>query len=176
MLDVCSKLISSWTVSINISSTTWHNDSLPTSRVGNGTPKSANLALARASYSVKMCMGVSLHPSSSQSLHCGLSLSLVMEICFCHQPWPDNNWMHLPRSSLVIFSSLTARIESSFVNQNLDCWCPLNWDHSFHQISTKWSLMAGIITFLVGSTSNTTLLISPAKNSYQFHLVREIIG
>ena len=159
-MDVCSKSISSRTVSIKISSTT--------SRVGNGTPKSANLAIARASHSVKMCMGVSSHPSSSQSLHYGLSLSLVMERCFCHQPWPDKNWMHLPRSSLVIFSSLTARIGSSFVNQNLVCWCPLNWDHSLHQISTKWSSMEGIITFLVGSTSNTSLLISPAKNSTNF--------
>ena len=94
-----------------------------------------------------MCIGVSLHPSSSHSLHCGLLVSLAVCRCFCHQPCPVKNWIHLPRSSLDILISLETRKGSSLVNQNLVWHGPLKRDHSLNQRSFKWSSIAGKITF-----------------------------
>ena len=115
---------------MKISWTTWHNDSLPTCCVGYWTLKRILLVSVRAAHSEKMCIGVSSEPSSQQSLHSWLPLRLAVVRCFFHHPWPERNWILLPRFSLDMFINFVAKIGPSLMNQNLFCLWPPRRDHS----------------------------------------------
>ena len=122
-------LIKSQTLSIKANSVTWHNWLWITSCDGYGSLNKSCLMADNSVHSVIKWIGDSiefgrLHRQQISSLH-----RLVSFRCFFHQLWPVKNWMHHPRCSLDMLSSLEARIGSGPVHQNLVWACPLMFSH-----------------------------------------------
>ena len=84
-----------------------------------------------------------LHKRQMLSLH-----RFAILRCFFHQPWPVKNWMHHPRCSLDMLSSLAANIGSGPMHQNLVWACPLIFSHLLTHRSVRYAWIVKLITSL----------------------------
>ena len=122
-------LIKSQTRPIKANSVTWHNWLWITSCDGYGSLNKSCLMADNSVHSVNKWMGDSIEFGR---LHKWQILSLQRFAsfrCFFHQPWPVKKWMHHPKCSLDMLSSLAASIGSGPVHQNFVWACPLILSH-----------------------------------------------
>ena len=104
-LEFCSVLsIRSWIEPHKASSLTWHWDCWPIDWVGKECLNNSCLTPANAGHSETKCIGHLIASSSRQSRHKSTLLSLAIERCFLHHPWPEKNWILMPRCFLDIWS------------------------------------------------------------------------